>query len=199
MDQLKIVTKSVDLFDQWVNATPNAQHTHLSELPCLENPANESCIYLIRLSECDEHALRNFPFAEAKVLLFSDFPNPTEAFEWFKLGIKGYLNTHAVPERIQHALQTIADNHVWLGQNVMNALIEQSSKLVSPSKGWQKLVTEREHQTLNWVMTGKSNREIAEIMHISERTVKAHVSKLLEKFQVSDRLGLVLKIQNWQE
>lgn len=134
------------------------------------------------------------------ILLFSNLPDPEEAFIWFQMGIKGYLNTHASSDRIMQAVDVIKDGHIWLGQAVMNALIQKSAVPENEIKdGWKKLITDREEQTLSLVMQGKSNNEIAQTMHISERTVKAHMSKLLEKFGAKDRLGLVLKIQNWQE
>lgn len=136
------------------------------------------------------------------ILLFSNLPDTEEAFVWFQKGIKGYLNTHANAERIMQAISVIKDGHIWLGQTVMNALIQKSAEVEEqkqPNDGWRKHVTDREAQTLALVMEGKSNNEIAEKMFISERTVKAHMSKLLEKLGAKDRLGLVLKIQNWQE
>ncbi|MDX1795832.1 MAG: response regulator transcription factor [Hydrogenovibrio sp.] len=136
------------------------------------------------------------------VILFSNTPSPEEAIPWFERGIKGYLNTFATPDRIRQAIQVVRSGNIWLGQSIMQAFIQQTIQEhppVLPQAGWQKMVTDREREVLEQVMLGKSNQEIAELMNISERTVKAHMSHLLEKFSTKDRLALVLRIQNWQD
>lgn len=137
---------------------------------------------------------KNYP-----VIVLSSLPTNEEALAWFALGVKGYLNLYANEERIRQAVDVVQSGNIWLGQTVMQALITQATSQPQASEGWKDLVTEREEETLKLVMQGLSNMEIAETMHISERTVKAHISHLLEKFSVKDRLALVLHIQNWQD
>ncbi|MBN2606304.1 MAG: response regulator transcription factor [Thiotrichales bacterium] len=136
---------------------------------------------------------------EYPVILLSSLPSSEEALAWFALGVKGYLNLYAHEERIRQAIDAVQSGSIWLGQNVMQALITQAASQPKSSESWKNQVTEREEETLKLVMQGLSNMEIAESMHISERTVKAHISHLLEKFSVKDRLALVLCIQNWQD
>lgn len=130
------------------------------------------------------------------VLLFSDQPSNTEGLELFKLGIKGYLNTFATVERIQQALTTIEAGSIWLGPSLMQAMI-QSTAQKSNNNHWQSSLTERECQVAESVLESKTNREIAEQLEITERTVKAHMHNIFEKLGVSDRLSLALKIKNW--
>lgn len=135
-----------------------------------------------------------------KIIFFSNTPNTEEALSWFQKGIKGYLNTHAHPDRIRQAIKTVSSGNIWLGQSVMQAMIASSLKpKMASSDGWKKLVTQKEACTLDHLLTGKANKDIADVMCISERTVKAHVSNLFKKFNTKDRLALVLHIQNWQE
>lgn len=130
-------------------------------------------------------------------LLFSDEPNNSEGLNFFKVGVKGYLNTYATVARIQQALNTISEGSIWLGQSVMNAMIQNLSKANKENDGWKALLTDRELEVANLVLETKTNKEIAAQLDITERTVKSHMHNIFEKFEVSDRLALALKIKNW--
>lgn len=134
------------------------------------------------------------------VILFSNTPTAAEGVQWFQKGIKGYLNTFAQAERIAQAIETVQTGNIWLGQSVMQSLIQSVSQSTTPkSSSWKSRLSEREVETMEWVLLGKNNQEIAEAMHISERTVKAHMHNLLEKLEAKDRLNLVIKVQNWPD
>ena len=80
----------------------------------------------------------------------------------------------------------------------MQSLIQTVSKSRTVTDdSWKERLSEREIETVELVLQGKSNQEIAELLHISERTVKAHMHNILEKLEAKDRLNLVIKIQNW--
>lgn len=147
----------------------------------------------------EQDKIRSLLTQQYTIILLAQLPSTEEALAWFALGIKGYMNLYASEERIRQVIDVVNSGNVWLGQNVMQALIHQVQPSESTSVSWKARVTEREEETLKLVMQGLSNMEIAETMHISERTVKAHISHLLEKFAVKDRLALVLCIQNWQD
>ena len=169
----------------------------LDNLDTRFNPAE--VIILVQLSERATLAqIEKLIDQKFEVLLFSNEPSNTEGLNYFKSGIKGYLNTFATPERIKQALMTIDAGSIWLGQNVMNAMIGDLVKRHENSSGWQTSLTERELQVVNIVLDGKSNKEIAEQLDITERTVKSHLHNVFEKLQVSDRLALALKIKNWR-
>ena len=131
------------------------------------------------------------------VLIFSDKPSTTEGMQLFKKGIKGYLNTHATASRIQQALATISSGSIWLGPAIMQAMIGQVGMAPIKNNEWKKLLTHRESQVTEQVLNKKSNQEIANILGITERTVKSHLHNVFEKLQVSDRLALALKVHNW--
>lgn len=133
------------------------------------------------------------------VLLFSNQPSPVEGVEWFQRGIKGYLNTYSTTERIEQAIDVVKTGNIWLGQAVMQTMIQAvaASENSTKNDSWKALLTDREIETMEWIQQGKTNIQISEEMHISERTVKAHVHNMLEKLDAKDRLGLVLKVQNW--
>lgn len=135
---------------------------------------------------------------EFDVIAFANEPNNSEGLQLFQQGIKGYLNTFANVERIEQALVTIRAGSIWLGQNVMQAMIQSLINENQSKEGWKNLLTEREQEVTALVLEAQSNKDIAKKLEITERTVKAHLHNVFEKLEVSDRLALVLKIKNWQ-
>ncbi|MDX1352460.1 MAG: response regulator transcription factor [Thiomicrorhabdus sp.] len=135
---------------------------------------------------------------EFDVVCFTNKPNDLEGVKLLQNGIKGYLNTFATVERIQQVLATINAGSIWLGQSVMQAMIGAITNHKSSSEAWKDNLTDREIQTTELVLQNKTNKEIASALEITERTVKSHLHNVFEKLAVTDRLALVLKINNWQ-
>ncbi|NPA71393.1 MAG: response regulator transcription factor [Gammaproteobacteria bacterium] len=156
------------------------------------------CILLIQISkQSGIKEVSQLATAGFDILLFSDEPSNTEGLQVFKAGIKGYLNTFATPERIEQALATIASGSIWLGVNVMQAMIDSVIQKSIPSDAWKVRLTNREQQVAMLVLETQSNKEIAKSLDITERTVKSHMHNIFEKLNVSDRLAMALKIKNW--
>jgi len=132
------------------------------------------------------------------IIVTSNEPSDTEGLLLFQNGIKGYINTYATVERIEQALETVQSGNVWLGQSIMQVMIQALQPKTITTDGWKAHLTEREQQTAELVLTSKTNKEIARELSITERTVKAHLHNIFEKLEVNDRLGLALKIKNWQ-
>lgn len=132
------------------------------------------------------------------VICFANKPNNVEGLQLFQNGVKGYVNTFATVERIEQVLATINAGCVWLGQNVMTAMISSISGHEQSQDAWKELLTDREQETVELVLQSNTNKEIANKLGITERTVKAHLHNVFKKLDVSDRLVLVLKIKNWK-
>lgn len=159
--------------------------------------ANE-CIVLIQLSNLSNiDQVKRIVQQNFDVLLFSNDPSMTEGLALFQFGIKGYLNTFATGERIEQALTTISAGSIWLGPDILQKMIQSVSSSQTLYDHWKEIVTDREQQVALLVLDSKSNKEIAEQLNITERTVKAHMHNMFQKFKVSDRLSLVLKIKNY--
>jgi DNA-binding NarL/FixJ family response regulator len=159
-----------------------------------------SALLLVQLpeSETEQQKIETMLRHGFTVILFSNMPSPQEGVQWFQKGIKGYLNTFAQTERINQAVETVLAGNIWLGQGVMQSLIQAVSNPVNrKDTSWKEQLSDREIETAESVLLGKTNQEIAELMHISERTVKAHMHSILEKLEAKDRLNLVIKLQNW--
>jgi two-component system nitrate/nitrite response regulator NarL len=135
----------------------------------------------------------------SKFFLLSDQPNEEEGLAFLKLGIVGYGNTYISQARLVEAVRVISGGAVWLGQKVIQQLIQESyskaKERVAPGSG-QKLValTRAEHKVAELVARGQSNLEIAFNLQITERTVKAHLTSIYEKTKTGSRLSLALLI-----
>lgn len=190
--------------ESYIESQPIASHEGCKVIDDLDDASNfipDEVMILAVLTEKapEKEQIRSLLTQQYSIILLAQLPSTEEALAWFALGIKGYMNLYANEERIRQVIEVVKSGNVWLGQSVMQALIQQAQPTEVASESWKDRVTEREEETLKLVMKGLSNMEIAENMHISERTVKAHISHLLEKFSVKDRLALVLTIQNWQD
>ncbi len=133
----------------------------------------------------------------SKFFLLSDQPNEEDGLTFLKMGIVGYGNTYISQVRLLEAIRVISGGAVWLGQKVIQKLIQESYSKVKeqgkPETG-QSLtgLTPAEHKVTELVARGQSNLEIAYNLKISERTVKTHLTSIYEKTKTGSRLSLAL-------
>lgn len=127
------------------------------------------------------------------ILCLDDVPNYTQGSQFLKLGIKGYGNTFMDPENITQAIDVISAGNVWLYPEFMNELISNIAlsqpKVENPHI---KELSPAQLEVAKLVAEGKSNKEVAKAKEITERTVKAHLSAIYAKLEISDRLSLAL-------
>jgi DNA-binding NarL/FixJ family response regulator len=132
------------------------------------------------------------------LVALSDEPRDEEGVIALQAGASGYCNGYASPEVLRQVALTVGEGGVWLGQSLLQRLVRAASQQVQhpPSipDSWKALLTEREVAVALAVATGSSNKEIADALGITERTVKAHLSAAFEKLQVRDRLQLTLLV-----
>jgi len=132
--------------------------------------------------------------------------NVTEARQLLALGASGYVHYLAVPQVLISVADAVASGSMWLGADLMRQLVLSSAKLfediehIAPvtkveSQELTQLLsklTERERAVADCAAHGKTNKEIARELDITERTVKAHLGSVFEKCEIRDRLQLVL-------
>jgi DNA-binding NarL/FixJ family response regulator len=95
------------------------------------------------------------------------------------------------------AIRTVLDGSVWAPRHILAILVERASATGKwPPSTSDKQITVREKEVLELLVTGRSNKEIAFPLGIEERTVKAHVSHLLRKLGVSNRIMLSTQAVN---
>jgi DNA-binding NarL/FixJ family response regulator len=106
-------------------------------------------------------------------------------------GAKGYVNEAAPTSELVQAIGTVHSGSVWVSRRVMSRFIERTSDSTrGRSRFGVSLFTSREKQVLTMLMEGRSNKEIGGPLGIEERTVKAHVSSLMRKVGVTNRIAL---------
>jgi len=103
-------------------------------------------------------------------------------------GAAGFLYKDVDPDALVRALRSVHDGHTLLAPDVAGALLRSSSPAV---RGIGAL-TGREREVLEQIAQGRSNREIARLLQVSEKTVKTHVSSVLAKLGVQDRTQAAL-------
>ncbi|MGA7382547.1 MAG: response regulator transcription factor [Terriglobales bacterium] len=106
-------------------------------------------------------------------------------------GAKGYVDEAASPAEFVQAIRVVNEGSVWAPRRVLSLFIERVSS--SPGRifpAGRVTFTDREKQVLEMLVAGRSNKEIGAALGIEERTVKAHVAKLMRKVGVQNRIAL---------
>jgi len=106
-------------------------------------------------------------------------------------GAKGYVDEAAAPSDFIMAIRIVHQGSVWAPRRVLSMFIERVS--ASPGRifpAGRVTFTDREKEVLELLVVGRSNKEIGSALGIEERTVKAHVAKLMRKVGVQNRIAL---------
>jgi DNA-binding NarL/FixJ family response regulator len=106
-------------------------------------------------------------------------------------GAKGYVDEAATPAEFNQALRIVHQGSVWAPRRVLSIFIERVTS--SPGRifpAGRVTFTDREKEVLELLVAGRSNKEIGSSLGIEERTVKAHVAKLMRKVGVQNRIAL---------
>lgn len=106
-------------------------------------------------------------------------------------GAKGFVDEAASPAEFVQAIRVVHQGSVWAPRRVMSIFIDRVTS--SPGKifpAGRVTFTDREKEVLELLVAGRSNREIGQALQIEERTVKAHVAKLMRKVGVQNRIAL---------
>jgi DNA-binding NarL/FixJ family response regulator len=106
-------------------------------------------------------------------------------------GAKGYVDEAATPAEFVQAIKIVHQGSVWAPRRVLSMFIERVS--TTPGRifpAGRVTFTDREKEVLEMLVAGRSNKEIGAALGIEERTVKAHVAKLMRKVGVQNRIAL---------
>jgi len=192
------VCASGKMLDNWKKAFPKATVTS-----SVQSVADKKSVLLWVHVNIDDKAWLNQTmtaleqdFKTAKIIMLANTPNQTDAFTAMGRGAKGYCHAYSAASMLKELKTVVMHGGVWLGPELLQTLISATKKVVhnSPSKVTQalSLLTSREKQVALEAAEGLSNKEIARVLDITERTVKAHISSALHKLDVKDRLQLAL-------
>jgi len=152
-------------------------------------------------------------YPETKIIILSIHDDENYVTHALQTGASGYLLKEMDADALIEAVRVVADGGSYLHPKVTHNLVNEYRKLTAGRSGGGTyvntmeirrplhLLTRRECEVLQMLADGKSNRGIGEALFISEKTVKNHVSNILQKMNVNDRTqAVVVAIKNgWVE
>lgn len=127
-------------------------------------------------------------YPDVRVVVLSSFSEHQRVLSALEAGARGYVLKHADPEQIIQAIRAVHIGGAPIDPQVARVLLDVRRSL-SASKA---ALTEREEEVLRLVQAGMANKQIARQLGISERTVKAHLTKTFQSLGVSDRTQAAL-------
>ncbi len=132
-----------------------------------------------------------------RVLMVTSFGEYRSALSALRAGARGYISKEVDPSALATAVRAVAAGHVLLGPQVAQQLLAQvgvggAGGSGGGRDGQSPQLTVREHEVLDLIAAGRSNREIARALSLAEKTVKTHVSNILMKLGVADRTQAAL-------
>jgi len=150
----------------------------------------------IRMPELDGlEATRRILAADdpPRILILTTFALDEYIFDALNAGASGFVLKDDPPEQLLQAVRTVAAGEALLSPEVTKRVIRQFSRLPRPSTptGFDEL-TSREQEIFRLIAEGCSNAEIAEALVITDSTVKSHVTHILSKLGLRDRVQLVV-------
>ncbi len=130
---------------------------------------------------------RNLP---ARVLVLTSVADSASVTVAMRGGAAGFLYKDVDPDALVRAVRSVHDGHTVLAPEAAGTLVRSRSR--PTAVGGLDALTAREREVLAQIAEGRSNREIARLLNMSEKTVKTHVSSVLAKLGVADRTQAAL-------
>jgi DNA-binding NarL/FixJ family response regulator len=130
-----------------------------------------------------------------RVLVLTTFDLDEYVYEAVRAGASGFLLKDVAPAELVHAVRTVANGDALVAPAITRRLLEQF--IAGPKPGARapehlSHLTDRELEVLRHVARGMSNLEVAAALHLSEATVKTHMTRVLAKLQLRDRAQAVV-------
>jgi DNA-binding NarL/FixJ family response regulator len=129
----------------------------------------------------------------ARILILTTFGLDEYVYEALRAGASGFVLKDDPAEQLIAAVRTVAAGNALLSPAITKRVIRQFTRIRRPAPPRElDELTEREHEILRLIATGRSNAEIGQELYISETTVKTHVTHILQKLGLRDRVQAVV-------
>jgi len=132
------------------------------------------------------------------VAVAADLPVVKQMLDCSHYGVQAYINAYMSTANYQQMLRLLRSGQSWYPPELLAHAMQLAREVLyrQPDEDPLKLLTPREREIAMAVADGKSNKAVANLYGISDRTVKTHLTHIFEKLQVKDRVALVIYIQN---
>lgn len=134
-------------------------------------------------------------YPEIRILGMSTFSSDRYVVELLRAGASGYLVKDTRPADLRRAIAAAMAGDSVLSPAVTRHVvsgIRDSLRMVPPDRELQEVLTDKELQVIQLLAQGMSNREMSEVLFISESTVKARLVRIMTKLQVRDRVQILV-------
>jgi len=156
-------------------------HVVLLGFCCVEGPGLRACREIV----ADRPGTR--------IIFLTAIENQNSTLAAVLAGASGYLQKEINPSRLLQAIEMVADGHSILDQNVTLQVKDllKPKRLIGNYKKKNRKLSQQQHRVLTLLSDGKTNREIAEDLGLSEKTVRNYLAVIYEKLQVTRRTQAV--------
>lgn len=199
------MTERAEPIPRWLEAFPDARLIrHQGPEADLAPLADASVIWLHVTG--DPHAVSAWVGAvravaqQVPIVVLSNVPEDEQGMAALAAGAAGYCSALTLPAVLQQVAGVVEHGGLWVGAKLMRRLMQglatRSSESAEPALD---MLSQRERQVAEAVARGATNKEIARVMGITERTVKAHLTAAFEKLGVRDRMQLSLLVNGVED
>ncbi|WP_439021077.1 response regulator [Bacillus thuringiensis] len=152
-------------------------------------------LYMPEMDGVEATARIKKEYPDVKVIVLTSFSDQAHVLPALKAGASGYILKDVEPDQLVEAIRSAYKGNIQLHPDIANALLSQA--LPEEEKEEEHFIhvdvlTARENEVLQLLAKGMSNKEVASVLVITEKTVKAHVSSILSKLNLSDRTQAAL-------
>jgi DNA-binding NarL/FixJ family response regulator len=204
-----LVTHDGGLLAHWQRALGKAKPIAISQIDdFFHHRLTVPCVVWMDMSipmrpNWDSDAWNTFLRSDhIRIVATSSSPTDNEAMEALDAGCVAYCHAFADASTLKQVRDVVEAGQVWIGKDLMRRLLHGVNRLVpkppTPDATWREDLTQREVEIALLAANGASNQAIATQCEISERTVKAHLSAVFVKLNITDRLQLALRVHGIQ-
>jgi DNA-binding NarL/FixJ family response regulator len=126
------------------------------------------------------------------VLVLTMFDDSESVFNAMRAGARGYLLKGAEPDELVRAVQAVARGEAIFGQSIAAQVLRYFNGLNASTVSFPEL-TAREREVLELIAAGRNNTQIAQVLSLSGKTVRNHVSIIFGKLRVADRAQAIVR------
>ena len=190
--------------ERWLQAFPEGRWSNWASVQTLSPADDQIWVPTLHADWLDKVTALVSAQPRRHVIVLSPVPYGAEGLRAINQGARGYCHLHAVPALLRDVAHVVEQGGLWVGPELVERMVAATRDLLgragpgaAPPSPDISMLSAREVQVAHAVAAGKSNKEAADQLFISERTVKAHLGAVFEKLGVRDRVQLVLRLSSF--